>query len=77
MTAQTLWDELFTVNTVSKMKTNLLTNSKAICRDRQPIGNENNAAEQEGSNTSNDAANAIKKQFKTHSRIVAIKQQSK
>ena len=43
------------------MKTNLLTNSKAICRDRQPIGNENNAAEQEGSNTSNDAANAIKK----------------
>ena len=42
------------------MKTNQLANRNAIRGDRQPIKNENNAAERKGLNANNDAANALK-----------------
>ena len=62
--AKTLWDEWFTVNIVPEMKTNLLANHNAIRSERQPIRNENSAAEQVSENTDNDAANELKQTIK-------------
>ena len=46
--AKTLWEEWFTINVVSEMKNSVLSNQKAIRGGRQPITNENNDAESEG-----------------------------
>ena len=62
--ANTLWDEWFTVNIVSEMKTNLLMNRNAIRGERQPIRIENSAAEQKGEQSNSDAANGLKQTIK-------------
>ena len=62
--AKTLWDEWSTVNIVSEMKTNLLMNRNAIRGERQPIRNENSAADQKGEQSSSDAANGLKQTIK-------------
>ena len=64
MKAKTSWDEWFTVNIVSEMKTILLANHTTIRGERQTIRNENSAAEQASENTNNDAANGLEQTIK-------------
>ena len=62
--AKTLWDEWFTVNIVSEMKNNLLTNQNAIRGEQQPIKIESDTAEQKGESANNDAAATLKQTIK-------------